>query len=189
MKKLLLLGAILPLVLAACKAGETDKTDTVKTGATACPADQVISDVTQYTYDVPEAGEDLAAWHAELAKQDGITTLESGLQYSVFQSGPKNGPSAVPGQVITANYHGFFPDGSKFDSSYDAGKPMTYPSNRFIKGWNEALTMMKPCDAWTLYIPYDIAYGENGKGPIPPRASLVFHMQLLEVHPLPEPVQ
>lgn len=112
---------------------------------------------------------------------EGVVTSESGLQYKVVQAGIENGASAEPGQEIAANYHGFFIKGDVFDSSYNRGQPIEGPSNGFIKGWNEALGEMKVCEARTLYINSDLAYGDNGRGGIPGGATLLFHMQLLAV--------
>jgi len=116
------------------------------------------------------------------ATADGVLTTESGLQYKVVQAGLENGAQAEPGQNIAANYHGFFINGDIFDSSYQRGRPLTGPSNGFIKGWNEALGEMKVCEARTLYINSDLAYGPaDGRG-IPGGSTLLFHMQLLAVN-------
>ena len=110
-----------------------------------------------------------------------MVTLESGLQYKIIKKGVKNGPSPVGPQIIRANYHGYFPNGKVFDSSYERNEPLEYNANAFIPGWNEALTLMQPCSAWILYVPGNIAYGPRGRPGIPPNATLVFNMQLLEV--------
>ena len=115
------------------------------------------------------------------ASKDGVITTASKLQYKVIQEGLENGASAAPGQGIAANYHGYFINGEVFDSSYTRGQPLTGPSNGFIKGWNEALGEMKVCEARTLYINSDLAYGDNGRGGIPGGATLLFNMQLLAV--------
>ena len=135
----------------------------------------------------PEAGVDDpaldgAAWLAQNATAKGVVTAESGLQYKVVQAGLTNGAIAAPGQGIAAHYHGFFRNGESFDSSYKRGKPLTGPSNGFIKGWNEALGEMKVCEARTLYISPDLAYGPNDRGSIPGGSTLLFHMQLLAVN-------
>lgn len=152
------------------------------TGPAVCPTEQVITDVAAYAGDqMPAASEDYAAWHEANGKRKGVVTLESGLQYKIVKPGVKNGPSPVGPQVIRANYHGYFPDGKVFDSSYERNEPLEYKANAFIKGWNEALTLMQPCSAWILYVPGDIAYGPRGRPGIPANATLVFNMQLLEV--------
>jgi len=122
-----------------------------------------------------------AAWLAENAKKGNVIISDSGLQYVVVQQGLNDGAVAAPGQGMAAHYHGIFRDGSKFDSSYDRGQPLRGPSNGFILGWNEVLTEMKVCEARTLYIKPELAYGDRNRGPIPANSILIFHMQLLEV--------
>jgi len=122
-----------------------------------------------------------SAFLTKNASADGVVTTESGLQYKVVQPGLENGARAEPGQEIAANYHGFFIDGEVFDSSYQRGRPLIGPSNGFIKGWNESLGEMKVCEARTLYINSDLAYGDGGRGAIPGGATLLFNMQLLAV--------
>jgi len=124
---------------------------------------------------------DNSAWLEQNAKAKGVIVSESGLQYIVIQQGDPNGAIANPGQGISAHYHGIFRDGSVFDSSYERGSPLRGPSNGFIKGWNEVLTQMKVCEARTLYIKPDLAYGSRQRGSIPADSLLTFHMQLLEV--------
>ena len=122
-----------------------------------------------------------AAYLKNNAGLEGVVTSDSGLQYKVVQAGLDDGASATPGQGIAANYHGFFINGDVFDSSYSRGQPLAGPSNGFIPGWNEALGEMKVCEARTLYINSDLAYGNNGRGGIPGSSTLLFHMQLLAV--------
>lgn len=134
----------------------------------------------------PEAGVndpamDNDAWLSQNTKARGVVVADSGLQYVVVQEGLDNGAVAAPGQGIAAHYHGFFRDGKVFDSSYERGSPLRGPSNGFIKGWNEALGEMKVCEARTLYISSDLAYGDHDRGAIPGGSALIFHMQLLEV--------
>ena len=160
MKQFLIAGTAL-LALTACSASDTEVEVTL--GPDATPA---------------EIG---AAFLKKNAKKDGVKTSESGLQYKVAQDGLANGAQAKPGQPIAAHYHGYFIDGEVFDSSYTRGQPLTGPSNGFIKGWNEALGEMKVCEARTLYINSDLAYGDNGRGGIPGGATLLFNMQLLAV--------
>ena len=176
------------LALIACSGGTDGETSapTIEasdgTGLTNCPTEQVITDVAAYAGDqTPAASDDYAAWHEANGNRKGVVTHESGLQYKIIKPGVKNGPSPVGPQVIRANYHGYFPNGEVFDSSYERGQPLEYNANAFIKGWNEALTLMQPCSAWILYVPGDIAYGPRGRPGIPANATLIFNMQLLEV--------
>ena len=80
------------------------------------------------------------------------------------------------------NYRGTLIDGTEFDSSYSRGEPAKFTVNRLVKGWTEALQLMKPGDKWKLYIPPDLGYGERGSGSkIPPNSALVFELELLEI--------
>lgn len=178
-------AAVAILTLAACQGGkDAETTGTVDASLATCPQDKIISDVAAYQSalnDLPDTGLEFAAWHTANGERDGVQTTESGVQYYVVQDGTKGAPSPIGGQVIQANYHGFYPNGDVFDSSYERGEPLEYNANAFIKGWNEMLADMKVCEARTLYIPGDLAYGPRGRGDIPPNATLLFHMQLLSV--------
>lgn len=115
------------------------------------------------------------------AKKDGIKTTPSGLQYKVLSEGSGDAPSKD--DSVKVNYEGSLIDGEIFDSSFKRGAPATFGVGQVIKGWTEALTMMKPGAKWELYIPADLAYGDKGTpgGPIPPNAVLIFKVDLLEV--------
>jgi FKBP-type peptidyl-prolyl cis-trans isomerase len=122
------------------------------------------------------------AFHAENKKKEGVTTLPSGLQYKVLKSG--NGKSPKATDTVTTNYKGTLLDGTVFDSSYDRGEPASFPVNQVIKGWTEALQLMKVGDKWQLFIPSELGYGERGAGQaIGPNASLVFEIELLGIQP------
>ena len=83
---------------------------------------------------------------------------------------------------VTVHYHGTLTDGTVFDSSKDRGEPITFPLNGVIKGWQEGVGMMSKGGKATLVIPSDLAYGDGGSPPvIPPGATLVFDVELLEV--------
>lgn len=117
----------------------------------------------------------------ENAKRDEVTVTASGLQYRVITEG--TGSSPKPTDQVTTHYHGSLIDGKVFDSSVNRGTPATFPVNGVIQGWQEALPMMKEGDKWELFIPYDLAYGENGAGgSIPPFATLIFEVELIKVH-------
>lgn len=121
------------------------------------------------------------AFLAENAKRDGVVVLESGLQYEIITSG-EGGDKPTAESTVRTHYHGTFITGDVFDSSYERGQPAEFPVNGVISGWTEALQLMSPGDKWKLYIPYNLAYGENGApGAIPPFSALVFDVELLEI--------
>lgn len=115
----------------------------------------------------------------ENGKKEGVVTLFSGLQYEVLEEG--EGKSPKLNSQVTTHYHGTFINGEVFDSSVDRGSPATFPVNGVIKGWTEALQLMKVGSKWRLYIPYHIAYGESGSGTIKPFSMLIFEVELLEI--------
>lgn len=118
----------------------------------------------------------------EKNKQDKkVITLPSGLQYKILASGKGISPKA--NDVVTVNYRGTLIDGTDFDSSYKRNESATLPLNQLIKGWQEALTLMKPGDKWMLFIPSELAYGEQSPSAIiQPNATLIFEIELLAVN-------
>ncbi|MCA0900009.1 MULTISPECIES: FKBP-type peptidyl-prolyl cis-trans isomerase [Microbulbifer] len=113
----------------------------------------------------------------ENAKKDGVQTTDSGLQYKVITEG--TGPSPSETSVVEVDYKGTLIDGTEFDSSYKNGKPVQFPVNGVIKGWTEALQLMKQGAKWELYIPSELAYGPGGAGGlIGPNATLIFEVEL-----------
>jgi len=119
---------------------------------------------------------------AENKTKPGVVALPSGLQYKVLTDG--SGESPKPGDVVTVNYRGTLIDGTEFDSSYKRGQPATFSVTGVIKGWTEALELMKPGAKWQLFIPSDLAYGERGSGPtIGPNAALQFEVELVSSKP------
>ena len=120
------------------------------------------------------------AYLAENGQRDGVTTTESGLQYEVITQGTGPTPSAT--DRVTVNYRGTLIDGTEFDSSYERGTPATFPVNRVIGGWTEALQLMPVGSKYRLVIPPDLGYGERGSGAdIGPNATLIFEVELLEI--------
>jgi len=118
---------------------------------------------------------------AQNAKQDGVTTTESGLQYRVIEAGAGEKSPAATSQV-TVHYAGKLIDGSEFDSSYKRGEPASFPLNGVIGGWTEGLQLMKEGDKYEFFIPYELGYGERGSGRnIPPYATLIFTVELISV--------
>lgn len=124
------------------------------------------------------------AFLAENKKKEGVKATESGLQYKVLKSGEKGSASPKKTDVVTTHYEGRLIDGTVFDSSLKRGEPATFALNRVIQGWTEALQMMKVGDKWRIYVPSELAYGENPPapgGPIGPNAVLIFDIELLDV--------
>ena len=116
----------------------------------------------------------------ENKKQEGVVTLPSGLQYKVIKQGTGDKPKAT--DQVRCHYHGTLIDGTVFDSSVRRGEPAVFPVNGVIQGWVEALQLMPVGSKWTLYIPYEMAYGTRGAGQsIPPYAALIFEVELLEI--------
>ena len=114
--------------------------------------------------------------------KEGVKTTASGLQYKVLKEG--TGPSPKATDTVKVNYRGTTIDGTEFDSSYKRGEPASFPVNRVIKGWTEALQLMKVGSKYQLVIPADLAYGERGAGSdIGPNATLLFDVELLEIVP------
>jgi FKBP-type peptidyl-prolyl cis-trans isomerase FklB len=120
------------------------------------------------------------AFRAENGKKEGVKTLPSGLQYRVIQGGSGKTPKA--GDTVRVNYRGTLIAGTEFDSSYKRGQPASFQVNGVIKGWTEALQLMKEGSKWQLVIPPELAYGERGAGAmIPPNSTLIFEVELLSV--------
>jgi FKBP-type peptidyl-prolyl cis-trans isomerase FklB len=129
---------------------------------------------------------------AQNKSKPGVITLPSGLQYKVVTEG--NGASPRTNDIVTANYRGTLIDGTEFDSSYSRNEPGRFSVNGVIKGWTEALQLMKTGSKWQLVIPAQMAYGERGSPPkIGPNATLLFEVELLSIKeatppPIPQPV-
>jgi FKBP-type peptidyl-prolyl cis-trans isomerase FklB len=112
-------------------------------------------------------------------KKEGIKTLPSGLQYKVLTEGSGKTPKAS--DQVTVNYRGTFIDGTEFDSSYKRGQPATFRTDGVIKGWTEALQLMKEGSKWQLFIPPELGYGDRGAGPIQPNSTLIFEVELISI--------
>jgi FKBP-type peptidyl-prolyl cis-trans isomerase FklB len=120
------------------------------------------------------------AFLAANKKKPGVVTLPSGLQYKILKDGTGKSPKAT--DTVTTHYRGTLIDGKEFDSSYKRGEPATFPLNRVIPGWTEALQHMKIGSKWEIYVPSNLGYGESGTGPdIGPNATLIFEVELLGV--------
>jgi FKBP-type peptidyl-prolyl cis-trans isomerase FklB len=122
------------------------------------------------------------AFLAENKKKIGVKILPSGLQYKVITEGKGATPKET--DTVTVNYRGTLIDGTEFDSSYKRNEPATFPVKGVIKGWTEALQLMKEGSKWQLFIPSSLAYGERGAGSmIGPNATLIFEVELIKVGP------
>ena len=117
---------------------------------------------------------------AENAKKPGVKTLPSGLQYQVLREGNGRRPTAT--DEVECHYEGTLINGQVFDSSYQRGQTATFGLNQVIKGWTEGLQLMQEGAKYRFFIPYSLAYGEQGAGQaIPPYAALIFDVELIEV--------
>jgi FKBP-type peptidyl-prolyl cis-trans isomerase len=114
--------------------------------------------------------------------REGVVSTASGLQYEVISSGPADGESPTANDAVLAHYHGTLIDGTVFDSSVDRGEPAEFGLNQVISGWTEALQLMNVGDKWRLFLPPNLAYGEQSPTPaIPPNSALIFEVELLEI--------
>ena len=125
------------------------------------------------------------AFLAENAKKDGVVSLRSGLQYKVIKEGTGKAPGLK--DTVSVNYRGTLIDGTEFDNSYKRKKPTTFRVDSVIRGWSEALQLMKEGAKWALYIPPELGYGERGAGSkIPPNSPLIFEVEVISVNPFKE---
>jgi FKBP-type peptidyl-prolyl cis-trans isomerase len=120
------------------------------------------------------------AFLEENKKKEGIKALPSGLQYKVLAEGSGKTPKET--DTVTVHYRGTLVNGTEFDSSYKRDKPSTFQVNRVIRGWTEALQMMKEGSKWQLFVPPELGYGERGSGSqIQPNSALIFEVELISV--------
>ena len=122
-----------------------------------------------------------AAFLATNLERAEVTALPSGVQYEVIQQGEGPTPSAT--SRVTVHYRGTTIDGTEFDNSYDRGQPATFPLDGVIPGWSAGLQHMNVGSIWKLFIPGEMAYGQNPppQGPIGPNATLIFVVELLSI--------
>ncbi len=119
-------------------------------------------------------------YRVDYAKQDGVESTANGVLYKVMAAG--DGAIPTLENSVTVHYRGTLIDGTEFDSSYNRNEPTTFPLGSIIPGWQEVLQLMKAGSKWEVVIPPQLAYGVNGAPPaIPPNATLVFEIELLEV--------
>ena len=120
-----------------------------------------------------------AKFLAENKSKPGVAELPSGIQYEVLKEGEGRQPKL--NSTIKAHYRGCLLNGKEFDSSYKRNQPFTARPTQLIKGWQEIIPMMKEGSTWRLWIPSDLAYGDNGTGGIPGGATLQFDVELLQI--------
>jgi FKBP-type peptidyl-prolyl cis-trans isomerase FklB len=123
-----------------------------------------------------KAGE---AFLAENKNKPGIITLPSGLQYQVLKEGP--GPRPTATDKVKCHYQGSLVNGHIFESSIQRGEPVEFSVSGVIRGWTEALQLMTVGSKWKLFIPSELAYGDQGNGTIQPGSTLIFEVELLEI--------
>ena len=116
---------------------------------------------------------------AENQSREGVITTESGLQYEVVKLGTGNKPRIQ--DKVKVHYHGTMIDGTVFDSSVERGEPITFALTQVIPGWTEGLQLMPVGSKFIFYIPYNLGYGEQQVGPIPPYSTLIFEVELLDI--------
>jgi FKBP-type peptidyl-prolyl cis-trans isomerase len=120
------------------------------------------------------------AFLATNAKQPGVITTASGLEYKVIKTG--TGAKPQLSDKVKVHYTGTLINGTVFDSSVERGEPAVFPVGAVIPGWVEALQLMRVGDKWQLFIPAKLAYGEQSPSPaIPPNSPLIFEVELLNI--------
>jgi FKBP-type peptidyl-prolyl cis-trans isomerase FklB len=124
------------------------------------------------------------AYYDANKNRKGVVALPNGMLYEVLQEGVPDGMKPAASDTVVVHYAGTLVDGTEFDNSYKRGEPATFPLNGVIRGWTEILQLMTKGAKWKVYIPSSLGYGDRGApGAIPPGASLVFEINLLEIKP------
>ena len=113
----------------------------------------------------------------------GVTTTPSGLEYRIAAAGDPKAKAPGPNDQVTVRYRASLADGTEFDSSYARGQPATFKLNGTLKGWREALTLMKPGAKWQLWVPPALGYDAMSPPPIPPGSLLIYELELVKVEP------
>jgi FKBP-type peptidyl-prolyl cis-trans isomerase len=146
-------------------------------------AQQQLTQYVRHVRDTEAARNKAAAgdYLANNAKAKGIKTTPSGLQYRIVAPGKAKAASPRPDDQVTVQYSGKLLDGTEFDSSHTHGGTSTFQANHTLKGWQEALGMMKPGSKWQLFIPPDLGYGSNPPPGIPPGSLLVYDVELVGI--------
>ncbi|WP_300545036.1 FKBP-type peptidyl-prolyl cis-trans isomerase [Maricaulis sp.] len=184
MQRSILATAASVLALSACSAPPPANDEEALARARACDtpesAEIPLADAPEEAGDA-EANAAAAEAYLETVRTGRcVFELENGLVFRI-RDAVEDGPSPERGDLVTVHYRGLFPHGDEFDSSYARGEPATFPSDRLIRGWVEALPLMRVGETWELYIPPALGYGERGTGPIGPNQALVFQLELIDL--------
>ncbi|MEE9371474.1 MAG: FKBP-type peptidyl-prolyl cis-trans isomerase [Saprospiraceae bacterium] len=152
------------IIINSCKNQNDTTTQIATTTQTMDPIQKNIQDIEAY-----------------LRKKD-ITAQKTtnNVYYVITREGDGTHPTIADN--VTLHYKGYFLDGNKFDSSYDGGKPITYPLSGFVKGWQEGIPMVSKGGAATLFIPSNLGYGSNARPGIPANSVLLFDVELLKIN-------
>lgn len=121
------------------------------------------------------------AFFAKLKENKNIVELPDGLRYEILKTG--EGPNPKPTDTVKVHYHGTLVDGTVFDSSVQRNEPAEFPLDGVIPGWTEGLQKINKGGKIKLYVPPQLAYGDDGKGSIPPGSTLIFEVELLDIKP------
>jgi FKBP-type peptidyl-prolyl cis-trans isomerase len=123
------------------------------------------------------------AFFAKLAENKAVVALPSGLRYEILS--PGSGPAPKATETVKVHYTGTLLDGTVFDSSVQRGEPAEFPLDQVIPGWTEGIQKVNKGGKIKLYIPANLAYGDDGRPGIPPASPLVFEVELLDIKPTP----
>jgi FKBP-type peptidyl-prolyl cis-trans isomerase FklB len=151
-------------------------------GKKSTPADrQLVQEFVRSTMEAAIGRNQAAAkdFLARNGQQKGVVTTASGLEYKILVPGNRKAAAITPTDAVTVQYRGKLLDGTEFDSSYARGTPASFTVNGVIRGWQEALVLMKPGAKWQLFVPPELAYGPSPKPGIPGGSLLIFDVELL----------
>jgi FKBP-type peptidyl-prolyl cis-trans isomerase len=144
-------------------------------------------DPPEFTLDATKTTDEAnAAFLAKVDSDPAYTKTASGLRYRKLKT-VEQGEQPTPDNEVTVHYKGAFIEGTEFDSSYKRNTPATFVLKNLINGWIEGIPLMKKGEVIELVLPYRLAYGVGGRGSIPPRQTLVFQVELLDIKPAPAP--